>query len=225
MSHFVKSDIVKVAEELGFELEEMNGKKYKDIHKKILENKAGLHTREELKKLAQDLSDKILKEYGFDAWRVFLTYPLIRTKGYNGFDEVYLYQKIHTAMAYTAEAFCCMHQISHDLDKAILEDEFSKIYGNRYGFLSHMVGDCEELILLLKMIRRHGFDKSFIKTIEIDLEIALIEAGDKFFHKHLDDEELIRQLYKIAGETYGFDEFRFGLFTEYDGYGNVVYRL
>lgn len=225
MNHFVKSDIVKVAEELGFELKEMDGKKYGDIHKKILKSKAGLHTREELKKLAQDLSDKILKEYGFDAWRVFSRYPLIRTKGYNGFQEVYLYEKIHTAMACTAQAFCCMHQISHDLDKAILEYEFSKIYGNRYGFLSCTVGDCEEVILLLKMIHRHGFDQSFIKAIEIDLENALIDAGDKFFYKHLDDKELIRQLYKIVGETYGFDEFRFGLFTDYDGYGNVVYRL
>lgn len=225
MDHFIKSDIVRVAEELGFEFEEMSGKKYEDIHNLVLENKPDLHTREELKKLAQDLSDKILKEYGFDAWRVFSGYPLIRTKGYNGFDEVYLYQKIHTAMACTAKAFCCIHQISHDLDKAILEYEFSKIYANKYGFLSQMVGDCEELILLLKMIHRHGFNKSFIKTIELDLEIALIDAGDKFFHKHLDDEELIRQLYKIAGETYGFDEFRFGLFTDYDGYGNVVYRL
>lgn len=225
MSHFVKSDIVKVAEELGFDFEELSGENYRNIHDKILKVKPELHTREELKELAQNLSNKILDEYGFDAWRVFSRYPLIRTKGYKGFDEVYLYKKIHIAMGCTAKAFCCMHQISHNLDKAILEYEFSEIYANKYGFLSHMVGDCEELILLLKMINRHRFDPEFIKTIEIDLEIALVEAGDKFFHKHLDDETLIRQLYQIAGETYGFDEYRFGIFQDYDGYGNVILRL
>ena len=223
---FVKDDIVKVAKELGFDMKELDGKSYNDIHQKILEEMPNLHTREELKALAEELTEQILDNYGFDSYRIFAGYPTIRTKGYCGFDEVYLYKKIHKAMSCTAEAFCYMNHIEHDVDKAILEHEFSKIYGDKYGFLSLMTDDCEELITILKMVERHNFDPMFIKCIEIDLQIALVKAGDKFFHKQdLSNETIMEQLFKIAGEHYGFDGYRFDIFRDYDGYGNVVLNI
>ena len=94
MSHFVKSDIVKVAqEELGIALEDMDGMSYGEIHKQIMKKIPNLHTREELRELASKLTYKIIKEYDFNAYRIFASYPLIRAKGYNGFQEVYLYKK------------------------------------------------------------------------------------------------------------------------------------
>ena len=226
MTHFIKSDIVKVAKtELGIALEDMDGMSYGEIHKQIMNKIPDLHTREELKELASKLTYKIIKEYDFNAYRIFANYPLIRTKGYNGFQEVYLYKKTHIAMGCTAKAFCCMHNINHDIDKAILESEFSKIYEKKYGFLSHMLDDANELILIMQMIHRHDFDPAFIKAVELDLEHALIIAGDKFFHKHLDDQDAIHQLYQIVGEVYGLDGYRFDVFHDYDGYGNIIFNL
>ena len=223
---FVKDDIVKVAEELGFDFEEISGKSYKEIHSKILECVPGLHTIKELKNFAQQLTSKILDEYGFNAYRIYVHYPLIRTKGYNGFDEVYLYKHIHEAMACSSKAFCKMHKITHDVDLAILEHEFSKIYENRYGVLSLFMGDGDDLIHLMKMVERRDFDPKYIKVIELDIEDALIQAGDKFFYKQdLTDREVITQLYQIVGERYGLNGYRFDIFHDYDGYGNVVFKL
>ena len=223
---FVKDDIVNVAEELGFDFEEMNGNSYGDIHSELIKLIPNLHTIDELKEFAQQLTEKILQEYGFDAYRVYVNYPLIRTKGYHGFQEVYLYQHIHEAMACSSKAFCKMHKINHKIDLAILEHEFSKIYENKYGFLSMFVGECEDLIHLMKMVHRRDFDPEYIKVIEFDIEEALIQAGDNFFHKQdLTNRETITQLYKIVGEKYGLDGFRFDIFSDYDRYGNVVFRL
>ena len=102
-------------------------------------------------------------------------------------------------MACTAKAFCYLHNIEHDIDKAILEHEFSKIYENNYGFLSCLVDDCDELIFIMQMIERHGFDKKFIETVTPDLEMALIKAGDNFFYKqNLSDRNIIKNLYQIV---------------------------
>ena len=226
MSHFIKSDIVKVAQkELGIALKDMDGMSYGEIHKQIIKKIPNLHTKKELKELASKLTHQIIEEYNFNAYRIFANYPLIRTKGYNGFQEVYLYEKIHKAMACTTEAFCYLHNIEHDIDKAILEHEFSEIYEKKYGFLSHMFDDANELIIIMQMIHRHDFDPIFVKTIEPDLEISLIRAGDKFFHKNLNDLNTIKQLYQIVGEIYGFDGYRFDIFHDYDGYGNVILNL
>ena len=223
---FVKDDIVNVAEELGFDMKELDGASYGEIHSKILELVPNLHTIEELRGFAQKLTDKILDEYGFNAYRIYVHYPLIRTKGYNGFQEVYLYQHIHEAMACSSQAFCKMHKINHKIDLAILEHEFSKIYKDRYGVLSMFSDECEDLIHLMKMVHRRNFDPEYIRVIELDIEDALIKAGDNFFYKQdLTDRETITQLYQIVGERYGLDGYRFDVFHDYDGYGNVVFRL
>lgn len=223
---FVKDDIVKVAKQLGFDLEEIDGKSYRDIHSEILKLKPELHTRKELTEFAHQLTDKLMSEYGFDAYRIYVSYPLIRTKGYCGFEEVHLYKQIHEAMGCSSKAFCKLHKINHFLDLAILEHEFKNIYENKYGFLSMFADDCQNLIMLMQMVHRHGFDPEYIEVIEVDIEDALVRAGDKFFHKQdLTNRDIITQLYKIVGERYGFDEYRFGLFQDYDGYGNVVFRL
>ena len=223
---FVKDDIVNVAKELGFDTKTLDGKSYGEIYSEILKLVPNLHSREELKELAQQLTDKIIDEYGFDAYRIYATYPLIRTKGYNGFEEVLLYENIHKAMGCSSKAFCTMHQINHKLDLAILQHEFSKIYGDKYGFLSCFVGDCEDLIHIMQMVHRHLFDPEYIKVIEVDIQDALIKAGDNFFHKQdLTNEEIIKQLYNIVGERYGLDGYRITVFYEYDGYGNVVCNI
>lgn len=223
---FVKDDIVNVAEELGFNMEDMSGKTYSEIHSMLLENISELHSIDELKEFAQQLTDKIICEYGFDAYRVYAGYPLIRTKGYHGFDEVHLYKKLHEAMSCSSKAFCKINKINHKIDLAILEHEFSKIYGDKYGFLSKFVGDYEDLIHIMKMVERRDFDPDYIKVIELDIEDALIKAGDKFFHKQdLSNREIITQLYNIVGEVYGLYGYRFDIFHDYDGYGNVVFRL
>ena len=139
---------------------------------------------------------------------------------------MYLYKHIHEAMTCSSKTFCKMNKINHKIDLAILEDEFSKIYENKYGFLSMFIGDCEDLIHLMKMVERRDFDSEYIKVIELDIEEALIKAGDKFFHKQdLTDRDTITQLYKIVGEHYGLDGYRFDIFHDYDGYGNVVFKL
>lgn len=223
---FVKDDIVNVAKELGFDTKELDGVSYGEIHSKLLEAIPALHTREELKELAQQLTDKIVEEYGFNAYRVYASHPLIRTKGYVGFDEVYLYEHIHEAMGCSSKAFCKMHKINHKIDLGILEHEFKEIYAKQYGFLSMFVGDCEDLIHLMKMVHRRDFDPEYIKVIELDIKDALIQAGDNFFYKQdLTDREVITQLYQIVGERYGLDGYRFDVFHDYDGYGNMVFRL
>jgi len=221
---FVKDDIVNVAKELGFDMKDLDGKSYGDIHSELLKF-IPIHTIEELKKLAQQLTDKIMNEYGFDAYRIYASYPMIRTKGYCGFHEVYLYEHIHKAMTCSSKAFCEINKINHKIDLAILEHEFSKIYKNKYGFLSMFTGECEDLIHLMKMVKRRNFDPEYIKVIELDIEEALIQAGDNFFYKQdLTDRDTITQLYKIVGERYGLDGFRIDIFYDYDGYGNVVFR-
>lgn len=220
---FVKDDIIETAKELGLDI---NGETVANTHSKILELVPNLHTREELKKLAEKLTDKIIDEYGFDAYRIYASYPLIRTKGYCGFDEVYLYEEIHKAMACSSKAFCKINKLNHCIDLAILENEFKNIYETKYGFLSMFIGQCEDLILLMKMVERHNFDPEYIKVIEFDIEDALIEAGDRFFYKQdLSNKDTITQLYKIVGERYGLNGFRSDIFHDYDGYGNVVFKL
>lgn len=223
---FVKDDIVNVAKKLGFDMNTLDGMKYGDIHSKLLKDIPGLHTRQELKALAQQLTDKLIDEYGFDAYRIYAQYPLIRTKGYNGFQEVYLYKEIHKAMGCSSKAFCVINQVNHKLDLSILEHEFSKIYGDKYGFLSTFTDDCADLIHIMKLLRNNNFNPDLIKIIRYDIDDALIKAGDKFFYKQdLSDMQTITHLYKIVGERYGLDDYRFDIFHDYDGYGHVVFKL
>ena len=203
-----------------------DGETYRLIHARIVESKPKLHTLDELKNYAGELLDKFLKEFDFKEVRVFAYCPLISTKAYHGFQEVYLYQHVHDAMGCTAQAFCKMNQINESLDKVILQHEFKNAYGERFGFFgfSTFDGGADALIHFMQLVRKHFFDKEYIKVLEEDIKDTLIGMGDQYFHKlDLTDKDNILLLYEVCGITYGFHEYRIDLFQEYDGYGNVVY--
>ena len=202
-----------------------DGETYGVIYDRIVESNPKLHSREDLKNYAGELLDKFLKEFNFKEVRVFAYYPLISTKAYHGFDEVYLYEHIHAAMGCTAQAFCKMNQINESLDKKLLQYDFKKVYGERFGFFGWSAnGRATELTHFMQLVRKHLFDKDYIKFLEEDIKDTLIEMGDHYFHKlDLTDKDNIILLYEVCGITYGFHEYRIDLFQEYDGYGNVVY--
>ena len=205
-----------------------DGETYGSIHDRILENSNELHSREELKKYAGDLLDKLLAEYDFKAVRVFAYYPLISTPGYVGFQEVYLYQNIHDAMGCTAQAFCKLHKINEKLDKTILQYEFGKVYDERFGFfkLSRMNEAVTDLIHFMHLVHDHFYDEEYIRVLEDDIKSTLRRVGDNYFrHMDLTIRDNIELLYECCGISYGFHGYRFDIFQDYDGYGNVVYSL
>lgn len=219
---FVREDIINTGKEFSID---MDNKTYGEIHNELLALIPGLHSREQLQAFALELTNKLIDEYGFYAYRVFASHPLIRTKGYNGFDEVDLYEHIHDAMGCSTKAFCTMNLIIHKIDLAILEHEFKDIYENEYGFLSMFVGKGEDLAHIMEMVHRHHFDPEYIKVIETDIQHALIKAGDNYFYKQdLTNKETIKKLYRIVGERYGLNGFRFDVFHDYDGYGHVIFK-
>jgi len=76
----------------------------------------------------------------------------------------------------------------------------------------------------LVQIARASYDLRNFSDKQI--EDALIKAGDKFFYRqNLCDMQTITHLYKIIGERYGLDGYRFDVFHDYDGYGHVVFRI
>lgn len=202
-----------------------DGEKYGAIHDRIIESNLKLHSRDELKKYAIELLDKLLKEFDFKAVRVFAYYPLIATKEYIGFEEVYLYEHIHAAMGCTAQSFCKLNQINEKLDKTILKYEFKKAYDKRFGFfkLGSLTNDVGDLIHFMHLVHDHCFNKEYIKVLEEDIKFTLHQVGDNYFH-HMDltDEDNIRLLYDVCGVSYGFYGYRLDLFKKYDGYGNLV---
>ncbi len=205
-----------------------DGEKYGSIHDRILESNNKLHSREELKKYANLLLDKLLSEFDFKATRVFAYYPLIATKEYIGFQEVYLYQNIHEAMGCTAQAFCKLHKINEKLDKTILQYEFGKAYDERFGFfkLSHMNEAVTDLIHFMHLVHDHFYDEEYIRVLEDDIKSTLRRVGDNYFrHMDLTIRENIELLYECCGISYGFHGYRFDIFQDYDGYGNVVYTF
>lgn len=201
-----------------------DGETYRVIHERILEQNKNLHSVDELKKYGEELLDKLLNEFGFKATRVFAYYPLISTQSYSGFDEVYLYENIHEAMGCVCQAFCKLHRINESLDKEILQHEFGNAYRDRFGFFKLMYGESSnELIHFMKLLRKHSFDEKYITLLEEDIKTSLIRVGDKYFHTlDLTDRDNILLLYEVCGISYGFPEYRFGIFQDYDGYGNVV---
>ena len=201
-----------------------DGETYRVIHDRIVESNPKLHSVEDLKKYAVELLDKLLKEFDFKATRVFAYYPLISTKAYHGFQEVYLYKNIHAAMGCTAQAFCKLNKINESLDKVLLQHEFSQAYHERFGFFKLLnVPAVNELIHFMELLRRHCFDEKYLELLEEDIKESLMQVGDKYFHKlDLTNKDNILLLYEVCGISYGFREYRFDIFQEYDGYGNVV---
>ena len=198
-----------------------------EIYDRIVESNPKLHSRDELQNYASELLDKLLKEFDFKATRVFAYYPLISTKDYHGFDEVYLYKHIHEAMGCTAQAFCKLNLISESLDKKVLQHEFKNSYRERFGFFGYDAhGGATELTHFMQLVRKHGFNKDYIKVLEDDIKDSLKRVGDKYFHKmDLTCKDNILLLYEVCGIFYGFHEYRIDVFQDYDGYGNVVYNL
>ena len=202
-----------------------DGETYGAIHERILESNPKLHTRDELKTFAAELLDKLLDEFGFKATRVFAYYPLISTEEYIGFQEVYLYRNIHDAMGFTTQAFCRLNKILEPLDKKVFQYEFKQVYNERFGFFSLSALDhgAIELIHFMRLLRQHHFDEKYLTLLEEDIKTCLIQIGDKHFHKlDLTNKDNILLLYEVCGIFYGFHEYRFDIFQDYDGYGNVV---
>lgn len=201
-----------------------DGDTAREIYDRIVESNPKFHSIDELKNYAGELLDKLLKEFDFKATRVFAYYPLISTKAYDGFDEIYLYKYIHEAMGCTAQAFCKLNRITEVLDKKILQHEFKNAYNERFGFFGYDVnGGATELTHFMQLVRKHGFNKDYIKVLEDDIKDSLKRVGDKYFHKmDLTCKDNILFLYEICGIFYGFNEYRIDVFQDYDGYGNVV---
>lgn len=222
----VNNEIYKYAKENNIKMND--GESYSTIYKRCLESNPSLHTIEEHQQYAKELMQKLYDEYDEDlvALMVFAKKPLIATKAYEGFNEVYLYKYIHEAMGYSAQAFLKINQIREKVDKYILEHEFKKLWSEKIGY--YPIFDPEnkssELIHWMRIIKRHSFNPSYIKNIEEDLKLALQKADDKYFHKKdLTNIDTIILLYQMVGVTYGLKDFMFSVFTEYDGYGHIVY--
>ena len=201
-----------------------DGDTAREIYDRIVESNPKFHSIDELKNYAGELLDKLLKEFDFKATRVFAYYPLISTKAYGGFDEIYLYKYIHEAMGCTAQAFCKLNRITEVLDKKILQHEFKNAYNERFGFFGYDAnGGATELTHFMQLVRKHGFNKDYIKVLEDDIKDSLKRVGDKYFHKmDLTCKDNILFLYEVCGIFYGFNEYRIDVFQDYDGYGNVV---
>ena len=208
-------------------IELKDGDTVQEVHKKIVENNPKLHTIEQHQKYAKELMCNLYNNYDkdFKALMVFARNPIIYTQSYNGFDEVYLYEHIHRAMGHSTQAFCELNNINEDFDKKILEHEFKHLWGERIGFLP--IYDPEyksiELITLMKIIKRHGFDTNFIKVLEEDLKYSLKKLGDKYFQKKdLTQKDNIVLLYEVICVTYSQYPFAKDMYSYYDGYGHVV---
>ena len=209
--------------ENDFEL--IEGETYGEAYQRIVNSNPRLHNHEELQALANQLLDDLMNEFGFKATRVFAYYPLISTKEYHGFEEVYLYQKIHEAMRHKAQSFCLLNKVNEKFDKQMLQHEFEEAYRTTYGYIpfSDMEGKTNDLISYMRLVRQHGFDETYCKVLEEDIKHTLILLGDKYFNTlDLTDKKNIGLLYECCGIFYGFTEYRRGLFQEYDGFGNVV---
>lgn len=219
MFTIVRDEILKACKK--YDVEFKDGEKYQVAYERLLDKVPELHTKEELKKFANQLLNKLVDEYGLHAVRIFADYPLIYMQGYNGFDQVYLYKNIHASMGATSKAFLLMNKISLKLDKAILEYEFKKAFKLNYG----IINPDSRLIELVKMVHEHFYDESYINFLSEDIKFALKSCGDKYFHEKELNEDIMKEVYKIVGEDVGFPEYRFSFNRDYDGFGNIVWTL
>lgn len=203
---------------------EMNdGEKYDEIYKRILKSNPRLHSRRELKELSKSLLILLTNKYGFKATRVFAYYPVISTKNYVGFDEIYLYQNIYDDMTETAQKFIKTNNIIEDLDKELFQYEFKKVYSNEIGYFPLSNNNYTyNLIHFMELIHTHFFDKEYVKFLEGDIKRDLKSMGDKYFiNLDLTVDKNIRLLYDVCGISYGFYGFREDVYSYYDGNGNV----
>ncbi|MBO5476226.1 MAG: hypothetical protein J6A15_00545 [Clostridia bacterium] len=116
----MKDVLIKYAKENNIVMND--GETYFDIYNRCIENNPSLHTVKEIREFAKQLMKKLYNEFNEDlkALMVFARYPLIYTKGYNGFNEVYLYEHIHNAMGYYAKSFCVLNKIEEGIEKKSL---------------------------------------------------------------------------------------------------------
>lgn len=219
----IQSQMENYADEHNIEYSE--GETYHDLYQKILDSNPSLHTREELHKYGEELLDQLIKEYGLKATYVFAYYPIIATPAYHGFDEVYLYEHIHSAMGCTASAFCKMNKINEKFDKQFFEFEFSNVFNEKYGFLKlgFYYKDTNNLLSYMELLKNHFFDYDYLALLEEDIKKVLVSLGDNYIHTlDLKEKDNILFLYEVCGIFYGFNEYRIDIFQDYDGYGNVV---
>ena len=80
------------------------------------------------------------------------------------------------------------------------------------------------MIHFMHLVHDHLYDKDYIKVLEDDIKSTLRGVGDNYFrHMDLTVRENIELLYECCGISYGFHGYRFNIFQDYDGYGNIVY--
>lgn len=136
-----------------------------------------------------------------------------------------MYQNIHEAMGCTAKAFMVLHKINDKFDRQMFQHEFKEAYREKYGYLpcTDLSGNVDKLISYLDLIYTHFFDSKHCEFLQEDLKIVLERLGDKhFIQLDLTIPANIVLLYEVCGITYGFHQFRGGIFRDYDGYGHVV---
>lgn len=219
--HNVEDEIVKEMKRLKIK---GDGLSYGAIHDMILEKNPKLHTRDQLSHHALELYDEIYEKYGRHLCRVYASYPFIYTKGYHGFDMVYLYEKTLKQMKEYTDEFCDEMKIIHPLDKAILEDKFRNIFKREIGFIN---AD-NRLVVIIKLIMEHKFQYDYVKNLEDDLKYSLLKCGDKYYHCIEDlakRKRLLKEIYQVIGEKEGFFEFRGGIYHKYNGDGTISVDL
>ena len=204
-------------DECGIKIKD--GETVGEVYDKIAEQKNVL-PRDELKSLGYELLGSLEQQCDFHSLRVFKKYPLIRFKQWHGFEEEQLYHKINTAIGKMVDIFCIMKEVERNkMNDMLLEHYFQEAYAKKYG---RFTPTCET-ITLIKLIKDHGYDAEYARFLEDDLKNAIYRDGDLYFQNlDLTDRRTLKMLYRVVGESAGFQEFRRSVFYDYDGYGNVV---
>lgn len=193
---------------------------YLEVYDEVIFNyDDNLRSLDEYKEISHKLMDTIINEFGLHLLRIYAYFPYISTKGYHGFDYEELYTCSIDDINKVIQPILSFINIEDENDKKMLEIIFKEEFDNKYGYIRPSI----ELDFMLKLMKKNFHNTTYKHFLEKDLKEKLKEQKDKYFiNLDLTKAENFKELYKTVGEQAGYPEYRWGIFSRFDGYGNVV---
>lgn len=193
---------------------------YTEVYDEVISNyDNNLRSLDEYKEISHKLMDTIINEYGLHLLRVYAYFPYISTKGYRGFDYKELYTYSINDINKVIQPILSFINIENENDKKMLEIIFREEFDNKYGYIRPSI----KLDYMLKLMKKNFHNITYKHFLEKDLKQILKKQGDKYFiNLDLTKTENFQELYKTVGEQVGYPEYRWDIFSRFDGYGNVV---
>ena len=225
----IGDEIVKLAEHLNVQAED--GEKYGVIHERLLDACPKLHTKEQLKELAEEFVLDFIEEFNHRELYVWFNCNAPLTFG----DEMLIRKyhnllKIHDAWV---GKWVREHNIILRVDAFLFGNEVREAYHKHSGicFDGSKFSDTQEWVLqlwgLVKTIHDSFYDSDLVSALQNSIKSLLhITGGEYYTTLDLTDKEVLRELYYVLCEVnHTSDGFKgHDMWHYYNGYGGTVFE-